>query len=434
MPGSKKAYPMAQLSDDCFAFGETLTPLDDALQALRDRTHPIADTREVPLSAAIGRILAQDIIAPFNVPPHDNAAVDGYAVYFDDLDSNAETRLPITGRAAAGHPLNRLTQRGEAIRIFTGAPMPVGEDGPDTVMMQEDCQVEDGNVTIMPGIERGANRRFAGEDIRKDETVLHTGLHLRPQEIGVAASLGHTKLRVYEPLRVAVFSSGDELREPGATLDTGEIFDSNRFTLVAALKQLGCIVTDLGIIQDDIDIVRGALNDAASAHDLLITSGGMSIGEEDHIKAAVEALGSLNFWRLAIKPGRPVALGQIDTSSGSVPFAGLPGNPVAAMVTFLVVARPLILRLSGARDVTPISYRVRAGFEHRKKASRREFVRAKIVTDGDGIPTAEKHGRGGAGVLSSLVGADGLVTLPEDMTFLKSGSMVDFLPFNEVMP
>lgn len=425
---------MAQLSDDCFAFGDSLTPLDDALRLLDARTAPIVDTSEVALAAAAGRILAEDIDAPFNVPPHDNSAVDGYAVHFDDLDPEAETRLPVTGRAAAGHPLDRPARRGEAIRIFTGAPMPLGDDPPDTVMMQEDCREEGGEVIVMPGIKRGANRREAGEDIRSGETVLRTGQSLRPQDVGVAASLGRTRLRVFDPLRIAVFSSGDELREPGGTLDPGAIFDANRFALGAALSQLGCTVTDLGIIRDDVDVIRAALAKAADSHDLLITSGGMSTGEEDHVKAAVESLGSLHFWRLAIKPGRPVALGQIDSARGAVPFAGLPGNPVAAMVTFLVVARPLILRLSGANEVTPTRYRVRAAFDHRKKSSRREFVRARIVAGDDGMPCAEKHGRSGAGVLSSLVGADGLVALPEDMTFLEAGSMVDFLPFTEVMP
>lgn len=425
---------MAQLSDDCFAFGDSLTPLDEALQTLRDRTASIADVVDVSLANAIGRILAEDIGATFNVPPHDNSAVDGYAIHYDDLDPDSETRLPVTGRAAAGHPLGRPARRGEAIRIFTGAPMPRGKEAPDTVMMQEDCRQEGDEVLIMPGIKRGANRREAGEDIRAGETVLHSGQTLRPQDVGVAASLGHTKLCVFQPLKVAIFSSGDELREPGTALEPGAIFDANRFALAAALTQLGCTVTDLGIIRDDVAVVRNALHDAAMTHDLLITSGGMSTGEEDHVKAAVEALGSLHFWRLAIKPGRPVALGQIDTPAGPVPFAGLPGNPVAAMVTFLMVARPLILRLSGARDTTPICYRVRAGFEHHKKISRREFVRAKIVTGADGALTAEKHGRSGAGVLSSLVGADGLISLPEDMTYLEAGSMVDFLPFTEVMP
>ena len=425
---------MAQLSDDCFAFGDSLTPLDEALQALHDRTAPIAKSTVVVLADAVGRILAEDIAAPFDVPPHDNSAVDGYAVFFDDLDSAAETILPVTGRTAAGHPLGRPARRGEAIRIFTGAPMPLGDEAPDTIMMQEDCREDGGAVVIMPGIKRGANRREAGEDIRTGETVLRTGQLMRPQDVGVAASLGRTRLQVFQPLRVAVFSSGDELRDPGGVLDPGSIFDSNRFALFAALTQIGCTVTDLGIIPDDADEIRSALREAAAAHDLLITSGGMSIGEEDHVKAAVEALGSLHFWRLAIKPGRPVALGQIDTDKGPVPFAGLPGNPVAALVTFLVITRPLILRLSGARSVTPIRYRVRAGFDHRKKEGRREFVRAKIGADADGWPMAEKHGRSGAGVLSSLVGADGLVSLPEEMTFLEAGSMVEFLPFTEVMP
>jgi molybdopterin molybdotransferase len=425
---------MAQLSDDCFAFGDTLTPLDDALRALHERTSPIAEICDLPLSKSIGRILAENVTAPFNVPPHDNSAVDGYAVCFDDLHPKTETTLPVRGRATAGHPLEGPARRGEAIRIFTGAPMPVGDGAPDTVMMQEDCRVDGDNVIIMPGIKQGANRRSAGEDIRTGETVLHPGQRLRPQDIGVAASLGRTTLRVYQPLRVAIFSSGDELQEPGSTLELGAIFDSNRFALHAALTQLGCTVSDLGIVRDNFDILRLVLADAAAEHDLLITSGGMSTGDEDHIKAAIESLGSLHFWRLAIKPGRPVALGQIDTATGPVPFAGLPGNPVAAIVTFLVVTRPLILRLSGATNVAPISYRVRAGFDHRKKISRREFVRARIVAGSDGQLTAEKHGRSGAGVLSSLVGADGLVTLPEDMTFLETGSMVDFLPFTEVMP
>ena len=209
---------MAQLSDDCFAFGDSLTPLDAALRALHDRTAAIADQAEVALAEANGRILAEDIVAPFNVPPHDNSAVDGYAVYFDDLDAQAETRLPVTGRAAAGHPLDRSARRGEAVRIFTGAPMPGGDDPPDTVMMQEDCRVDGDDVVIMPGIKRGANKRDAGEDIRDGEKVLRAGQLLRPQDVGVAASLGRTALRVFEPLRVAVFSSGDELRDPGGML------------------------------------------------------------------------------------------------------------------------------------------------------------------------------------------------------------------------
>ena len=425
---------MAQLSDDCFAAGGVLMRTDAALALLAERVVPVTGVETVPLTAAAGRILAESVVAPRDVPPHDNSAVDGYAVFFDDLDPNAETSLPIGGRAAAGHPLGRAARRGEAIRIFTGAPMP---DGPDTVMMQEDCREEDGaegrSVVLARGIKRGANRRKAGEDVTAGATVLAPGVRLKPQEVGLAAAVGRIALQVHRPLRAAVFSTGDELREPGAALPAGAIYDSNRYTLLAALGQLGVRVTDLGILADRPAEVRAALADAAREHDLILTSGGVSVGEEDHVKAAVEAQGRLHFWRLAIKPGRPVALGQIATARGHVPFIGLPGNPVAVMVTFLVLARPLILRLGGAAPAAPTHYRVRAGFDHKKKKDRREYIRARLTPGSDGIALAEKHGASGAGVLSSLVGADGLVELPEELTYLEAGGMVDFLPFSEVL-
>lgn len=420
---------MAQLSDDCFATGRPLMKTADALALLGERIGPLVETEKVTLDDAISRILAEDVTAPIAVPQHDNSAVDGYAVHFDDLDPENPTRLPVTGRAAAGHPLGRNAARGEAIRIFTGAPMPAG---PDTVMMQEDCTEADGVVTVAPGIKQGSNRRRAGEDIGAGSTILTTGTRLRPQEIGVAASVGRTTVTVYKRLRAAVFSTGDEVRDPGTPLPAGAIFDSNRYAVKAALRQLGCEVTDLGILPDDAATITDALKKAAAANDVLITSGGMSVGEEDHVRTAIETLGKLHFWMLAIKPGRPVALGQIDGGNGTIPIIGLPGNPVAVMVTFLVVARPLLLRLSGATDIAPTHYRVRAGFDYRKKLDRREFVRARLTDGADGIACAEKHGGSGAGVLSSLVGADGLVELPEDVTRLEKGAMVDFLPFNEV--
>jgi molybdopterin molybdotransferase len=426
---------MAQLSDDCFAFGGRLMTTAEALALLEARVVAVTERETVTLGAALNRILADDLAATRDVPPHDNSAVDGYAIYFDDLAAEGETRLALApGRAAAGHPIDAAQARGTAVRIFTGAPMPAGAvgDGPDTVMMQEDC-VEDGadgarSVRIPPGIKRGSNRRKRGEDVRAASVVLKRGQRLRPQDIGLAASIGCTALEVHRPLRVAVFSTGDEIREPGSDLPPGCVYDANRFTLAALLAQLGCAVTDLGVLPDRVDAIKAALDGAAKDHGLLITSGGVSTGEEDHVKAAVEALGSIHAWRLAIKPGRPIALGQV----GRVPFLGLPGNPVAVMVTFLRIARPMILKLMGGTETAPHLFRVRAAFEHKKKKDRREWVRARLAVDADGTTVAEKFPRQGAGILSSMVESDGLVELPEAMTRLVPGTMVDFLPFSEV--
>jgi molybdopterin molybdotransferase len=417
---------MAQLSEDCFAFGGALLGIDAALDLIRERIAPVVSEEEAPLAEACGRILARDLVAAIDVPPHPNSAVDGYAVAHADLLPDRDTVLPVTGRAAAGHPLGRPAARGEAIRIFTGARMP---DGPDTVMMQEDCVAADGQVRLRAGIKPGANRRRAGEDVAAGAVVIPAGRRLRAQELGLAASLGLAALTVYRRLRVAILSTGDELGEPGGALPAGGIYDANRHTIAALLHGLGCRVTDLGIQPDRPAAIRDALAAAAAGHDLVISSGGMSTGEEDHVRAAVEAQGSLHFWRLAIKPGRPVALGQI----GRVPFMGLPGNPVAVMVTFLTLARPLILRLAGASDLMPRAYRVRAGFDYRKKSERREYIRARLEADGTGGWIARKFPRDGAGILSSMVDSDGLVVLDEGLTRLENGGEVDFLPFREVL-
>lgn len=422
---------MAQLSDDCFAHGGRLMRLDEALALLEARVATVSETESVALAEAPGRVLREDVVADVSAPAEDNSAVDGYAVYFEDLDPQAETRLPVTGRAAAGHPLGRPAARGEAIRIFTGALMPHGPDGgPDTVMMQEDCRLEGDAVVIRPGIERGSNRRLAGEDIRAGETVLRAGQRLRPQDVGLAAAAGRTHLQVARPLSVALFSTGDELQEPGNAPRAGCIYDSNRYTVGALLRGLGCRVDDLGILADRREAVTDALARAAAAHDLLVTSGGVSTGEEDHVKAAVEAGGALHAWRLAIKPGRPIALGQV----GRTPFVGLPGNPVATMVTFLALVRPMVLRLMGGRVEPPHRFAVTADFDHKKKKDRREWVRARLAVGPDGRLLARKFPRDGAGILSSLVEADGLVELPEELTRLEPGATVAFLPFSEVTP
>jgi molybdopterin molybdotransferase len=412
---------VAQLSDDCFAFGGRLMTGAEALALIAARVVALPEAEAVGLKGAAGRILAADLVAPRSVPPHDNAAVDGYAVFFDDLAPGVETVLPVAGRAAAGHPLGRAGKRGEAIRIFTGAPMP---EGPDTVFMQEDVRRDGDRVHLPPGLKRGANRRFAGEDVKAGAVALRAGTRLRPQEVGLAASLGFATLPVYRRLRIALLSTGDEVREPGTPLPPGAIYDANRYTLFALLEGIGAEVTDLGIVPDRADRVRAALAEAAAGHDAIVASGGMSTGEEDHVKAAVEAAGTLHFWRLAIKPGRPVALGQV----GRVPFIGLPGNPVAVMVTFLALARPLLLRLSGAVDAEPRRFEVRAGFAYRKKPERREYVRARLEAG-----VAHKFPRDGAGILSSMVESDGLVVLDETTTAVAPGDAVTFLPFAELL-
>lgn len=416
---------MTQLSDDCFAFGDPLMKTEIALDALRDRLKVIVKTEIAPLRESAGRILAEDIVADRAVPPHDNAAVDGFAVSYDDLDATGETVLPVMGRIAAGHPLGRPAQIGEAYRIFTGAPMP---DGVDTVLMQEDCRLEGDIVMIPAGIRKGANRRFAGEDIEAGSTILLQGKQLRPQDIGLAASIGRNDLPVYGRLRVALFSTGDEVHDVGNDLPDGGIFDSNRYSIAALLENLGCVVDDLGILEDRYEPILEALKAATDDHDVIMTSAGVSTGEEDHVRAAVEALGRLNFWRLAIRPGRPIALGQL----GKVPFIGLPGNPVAVMVTFMRFARPALLLLGGCRDIEPSFFRVPVDFSYKKKADRREWLRAMLVPGPDGALQAQKYPRDGAGILSSMVGADGLLELPEDLTRLEPGTMVDFLPFSEV--
>ncbi len=421
---------MAQLKDDCFAFGGELIPLDEALADLKRRIDCVVDVEQVPTKEASGRILAQDIISPRDVPPHDNSAVDGYAVYFDDLNSNQATRLPVAARIAAGHPLERAPTRGEAYRIFTGAPMPEGPDGgPDTIYMEEDCE-QDGEIIVLPaGLKRGSNRRRRGEDVFTGDVVVAEGSRLRPQEIGMAASVGCASLPVYKKLKVAVFSTGDEIRDPSGDAPAGSIYDSNRYSTQAQLRELGCDVTDIGILPDDEATITAALGKAARDHDLLITSGGVSAGEEDHVKAAVSAQGSVNLWRLAIKPGRPIALGQV----GNAAFIGLPGNPVAAMVTFMTIARGVILMLSGAREIEAERYTVQVGFDHAKKLGRREWVRARLKRGADGSLSAHKPHSGGSGILTSMVDADGLVELGEKTENVQAGDLVRFLPFDEVM-
>jgi len=418
---------MAQLTDDCFAFAGPLLPIAEAERMIDERVFPVAEIETVPLGAARGRVIARDIVAPLSLPPFDNSAVDGYAVRHADLDPAKETRLRVVDRITAGRAAARPPKAGEAVRIFTGAPMP---NGTDTVFMQEDCRVEDSSVIVPAGLALGANRRLVGEDLRAGSLMLPAGRRLTEQHVALAAAVGLSTLPVRRLVRVAVFSTGDEIVEPGAPRPAAALFDANRYLLAGLIERLGARPTDLGILPDDPERLGRAIAKAAEEHDLVLTSGGVSTGEADHVRAAVERIGRLVFWRVGIKPGRPVAMAVIPGSNGDgAAFVGLPGNPVAVFVTFARVVRPLLLRLAGAETEPPLPLPVRATFSYRKRKGRREYVRVKLVRAADGGIDAIKHAQDGAGVLTSLTETDGLIELPEDLTTVAPGATVGFLSY-----
>jgi molybdopterin molybdotransferase len=413
---------MAQLSDDCFAFGGPMMSVDEAVGLIAARVSQVEEIETVALADADGRILAHDIAAPLPLPPFTNSAVDGYAVASRDLPKAEQESFPVLGRVAAGAYAGDAIKARHAVRIFTGAPMPAGAD---TVFMQEDVRIEGGKVVLPAGLKPGANVRPAGEDIPLGHAALKAGQRLRPQDVALAAAFGLTQIDVIRRIRVAVFSTGNELVSPGEARAAPQLFDSNRFMLMAMLRRLGCEVSDLGIFADEKVSLASALKKVAAGHDLLLTTGGVSTGEEDHVKAAVESAGSLVLWRMAIKPGRPVAMGVI----GGTPFIGLPGNPVASFVTFVHVVRPTILALSGAQQEKLTPMPVRAAFSYKKKISRREYVRVSLRKGADGVLEAAKFPREGAGLLSSLADTDGLAELGEEVTQISPGETIGFLSY-----
>jgi molybdopterin molybdotransferase len=405
---------MGRVSPDCFDAAPAAMRVAEAVALIRDRLPVLSGIEVVDLPCADGRVLAEDVIAPIALPPFDNAAVDGYALRAADLSPEGETKLPLGGRVPAGHAPTE-TGPGFAVRIFTGAPIPPGAD---TVAMQEDVRVEGGTVILPAGLAPGANRRRAGEDVARGSRVLRAGTRLGPRHLALAAALGLPRLRLRVPLKVALFSTGDELTPPGEALPAAGIHDANRPMLAALLRRLGAEPVDLGILRDSPGALRDRVAAAAADHDLILTSGGVSVGEEDHVRAAVEASGALTFWRLAIKPGRPVALGQV----AGTPFVGLPGNPAAAYVTALAVLRPLVLHLSGAAE-TGATVTVRSGFASAKRPGRREYLRVCLRPGADGVVEAVPAP---GGALSGLAGSDGLVELAEDLSELRVG---DPLPY-----
>ncbi|MGC7403468.1 gephyrin-like molybdotransferase Glp [Pandoraea pneumonica] len=402
----------------------------EALDAVLAAARPLGQTETVDTLAANGRVLAADVIATLDVPPMDTSAMDGYAVRRADL-TGAETTLPVSQRIPAGHAPEPLAA-GTAARIFTGAPVPAGAD---VIVMQEQCEArDDGTVVIRhaPADSEFINRQ--GADIRRDSVVLAAGTRLRAQSLGLAASVGIAKLQVARRLRVAVFFTGDELTMPGETLRAGSIYNSNRFVLRSLLENLGCEMTDYGIVPDNLAATRAILRDAARGNDLIITSGGVSVGEEDHVKPAVEAEGRLNLWQIALKPGKPLAYGEVNRAANSAiagdaaHFIGLPGNPVSSFVTFLLFVRPFILRLQGVQDVTPRRIAMRADFTQTKADRRNEFVRARLNANGG----LEAFPNQSSAVLTSTVWGDGLIDNPPGHR-IEAGQTVAFLPFSDLL-
>lgn len=414
-----------KLLDDCFLHDKERMRHSDCVALIVEKLAVVTPLERVTLADANGRILAEDIAAPRNVPLHDNAAVDGYA-FAQNQHASCQGRFRIGPRIAAGDTASHCIQPGEAARIFTGAAMPAGAD---TVVMQEDCSVEDDDKTVVipGGLKPGANRRKAGEDVREGDVVLHSGKRLRPQDVAALASFGLATAAMFAPVRVAVLSTGNEVIEPGRPIALGQVYDSNRAMLRALAATLPTQVSDLGVLPDNAATIEETIAEAAQNHDVILTTGGVSRGEEDHIVAAIDKLGKRHLWQIAVKPGRPMSFGQI----GDCVFLGLPGNPVAAFVCFLLYARPAITVLGGGTWQEPTRYPVPAGFSvPRKKADRREFWRGWTETDAAGRLVARKFARDGSGLISGLRQATGLIEIPEEVTAVDEGDVVSFLPLS----
>jgi molybdopterin molybdotransferase len=405
-----------------------LLSVDEALARLLAAVRPVSDTESVPTLAATGRVLAQAQTSTLSVPPLDNTAMDGYAVRSADCASG-EARLPVAQRIPAG-TIGKPLEPGTVARIFTGAPIPPGADA---VVPQEQTASDGDQVVVKHAPQPGEWIRRAGEDIRAGATILPAGTRLRAQEIGLAASVGIVRLPVYRKATAALFSTGNELVMPGEPLPPGAIYNSSRFTLTGLLRMLGCEVEDLGIVPDTLAATREALRKAAATSDLIVTSGGVSVGDEDHVRPAVEAEGRLDLWRIAMKPGRPLAFGavlrdRVGDEGGEAHFIGLPGNPVSSFVTFVLFVRPFVLRLQGVTAVEPRAYAMRADFDWPKPDARREFLRVKSNAAGglDLFPNQS------SGVLTSTVWGDGLVDNPAKHA-ISRGDTVRFLPFAELL-
>ncbi|BBB24156.1 molybdopterin molybdotransferase [Isorropodon fossajaponicum endosymbiont JTNG4] len=416
-----------QVDCRCDTIPQPLLSIDEVLKILIDSAKVTNNTQLIGLDDALNRMLAIDIHANISVPSFDNSAMDGYAINLKENQINTPGgfAFEITDRIPAGSTGDALAP-GCAARIFTGAPIPKNAN---TVLMQEECELIENKlkIEVYRPISLGENIRPMGNDIQSGDVILPKGKQLQPQDIALVASVGIDKLRVFHKIKVGVFFTGDELVKPGDVLQQGQIFNSNRYSLVALLNKLGCEVVNLGNIKDTFNATCDALKALKSDCDLIITTGGVSVGEEDYIKPAIEQLGQLNLWRIKIKPGKPLAFGNL----GHCAFIGLPGNPVSAMVTFLLFARPFIKKMQGASYYLNTAFKAQANFDWHKPKPRREFVRVRL--DHTTFPTkANLYPKQGSDVLSSMVWADGLIEIPEKTTF-KRGKVLNFYPLNEML-
>jgi molybdopterin molybdotransferase len=394
-------------------------PVGKARELIARFLDPVTTVERLGVRAALGRVLAEDVISPLNVPAHDNSAMDGYAVRFADLKSDGEVTLKVTGTSFAGAPFQDAVKAGECVRIMTGGVMPAGAD---TIVMQEQVRADKDRVAIGKGHKPGQHLRKAGEDLATGQMALKRGLPLRPAEIGLIASLGIGEVNVYRKLRVAFFSTGDELVSIGSQPKAGQIFDSNRYTIHGMLTRLGCEVIDMGVVRDDPALLEKAFQDAAAAADVVITSGGVSVGEADFVKDLLGKLGEVVFWKIAMKPGRPLAYGKI----GSAHFFGLPGNPVSVMVTFYQFVRDALLKLSG-RDPVPLlpTFKVPCVSSLKKAPGRTEFQRGVLERDSRGAWSVRVTGEQGSGILRSMSEADCFIILPTEQGNVAPGTLVE---------
>ena len=412
---------MSELS--CTPTLDGLIPYEEAVEQMVAAAVPISGQTAVELREALGSVLAEPVVSTIDVPGWDYSAMDGYALRAADCPARGG-ELPVTQRVPAGVSPKPL-EAGSAARIFTGAPIPAGAD---TVVMQEVCDELDDAVRINTAVEAGSNIRRRGEDISAGEEVVAAGTRLSPQHLGLAASVGVARLQVCRKPRVALFASGDELVMPGQPLSPGKIYNSNLFTATALLQALGCEVIDLGIVEDTLEATKDALRRGAAQADLVFASGGVSVGEEDHVKPAVEALGSLEMWKIAIRPGKPVAFGHVSAT----PFIGSPGNPVSLFVTFVLFVRPFLLRMQGRDDWRNRPMTAKVDFDWPRPDKRREFHRARLRFDAAGIARVSVHPSRSSGVLSSVTWANGLAVIPEGRSF-RAGDEIAFLPFSELL-